>query len=57
MEYLFTIFAVVWIVFNLPVPPAGGVGMTRLVIGLLGIVLLVLILFGGLGLPHLRGGT
>jgi len=57
LDYLFTIFAVVWIVFNLPVPPAGGVGMTRLIVGLLGIVLLVLILFGGLGLPHLRGGA
>jgi hypothetical protein len=43
MEYLFTIFAIVWIVFNLPVPPAGGVGTAKWVVGLVGIVLLVLI--------------
>lgn len=46
MEYLFCIFAVVWIVFNLPVPPAGGPGYAKLIVGLVGIVLLVLILLG-----------
>lgn len=47
MELLFGIFAIVWIVFNLPVPPAGGVGYTRLLVGLLGIVLIVLLLLVG----------
>lgn len=46
MEYLFTIFAIVWIVFALPVPPAGGPGYAKLIVGLLGIVLLVLFLMG-----------
>lgn len=53
MEYLFTVFAIVWIVFQLPVPPAGGVGMTKFVIGLLGILLLVLAFLGMV--PH-HGG-
>jgi hypothetical protein len=46
MEYLFTIFAIVWIVFNIPFPPAGGTGTTKLLIGVFGIVLLVLVLIG-----------
>jgi hypothetical protein len=46
MEYLFAIFAIVWIVLNLPVPPIGGTGMAKLVIGLAGIILLVLVLLG-----------
>lgn len=47
MEYLFTIFAIVWIVLNLPVPPtAGSVGITKLIVGLMGIILLVLVLLG-----------
>lgn len=53
MEYLFTIFAIVWITFNLPVPPAGGIGMGKLIVGLVGIVLLVLVLLGMV--PH-HGG-
>jgi len=54
VEYLFTIFAIVWIVFNLEVPPAGGIGMTKLIIGLVGVVLLVLVLLGLM--PHRVGG-
>lgn len=48
MEYLFTIFAIVWIAFNLPVPPPSptGYGMAKLIVGLVGIILLVMILFG-----------
>lgn len=46
MEYLFTIFAIVWIALNLPVPPAGGPGYAKLVIGLVGIILLVFVLVG-----------
>jgi hypothetical protein len=46
MEYLFTIFAIVWIVLNLPVPPVGGVGTAKLIIGLAGVILLVLVLLG-----------
>lgn len=51
MEYLFTIFAIVWIVFNLPVPPYGGFALTRLIVGLVGIILLIFVLFG---VPHMR---
>jgi hypothetical protein len=50
MEYLFTIFAIVWIVFNLPAPPATGMSMAKLIVGLVGIVLLVLVLLGMV--PH-----
>jgi hypothetical protein len=46
MEYLFAIFAVTWVVFNLPVPPVGGVGTTKLIVGLVAIILLVLVLLG-----------
>lgn len=46
MEYLFTIFAIVWVVFNLPAPPATGMNMAKLIVGLVGIVLLVLVLLG-----------
>lgn len=46
MEYLFTIFAIVWIALNLPVPPAGGIGTGKLIVGLVGIILLVFVLFG-----------
>lgn len=54
MEYLFTIFAIVWIVLNLPIPPApGGIGLTKLIVGLVGIILLVLVLIGG---SHWRVG-
>jgi hypothetical protein len=50
VEYLFTIFAIVWIVFNLPVPPTNGPGYAKLIIGLVGIILLVLVLLGMM--PH-----
>ena len=46
MEYLFCNFAIVWIVLNLPVPHTGSVGMTKLIVGLAGIILLVLVLLG-----------
>jgi hypothetical protein len=46
MEYLFCIWAVVYIVFNLPFPPAGAGGTTKMVVGVFGIVLLVLVLLG-----------
>ena len=50
MEYLFVIWAIVYIVFQLPAPPpAGGIGMAKLIIGLVGIILLVIFLFG---IPH-----
>lgn len=51
MEYLFAIFAIVWITFNLPFPPAGGAGTTKLLVGVFGIVLLVLVLLG-MGVPR-----
>ena len=50
MEYLFTIFAIVYIVYGLPVPPAGGMSLAKLIVGLVGIILLVLVLFGMM--PH-----
>jgi hypothetical protein len=50
MEYLFTIFAIVWVVLNLPVPPVGGTGYAKLIIGLVGIILLVFVLLGMI--PH-----
>jgi hypothetical protein len=46
MEYLFAVWAIVYIVFQLPVPPAGGPGYAKLIVGLVGIILLVLILLG-----------
>lgn len=46
MEYLFAIFAIVWIVFALPVPPTNSVGTAKLVVGLAGIILLVLFFLG-----------
>ncbi len=50
MEYLFTIFAIVWIALNLPAPPAGGVATAKLIVGLVGIILLVFVLLGVV--PH-----
>lgn len=49
MPYLFAVWAIVYIVLNLPVPPVGGYGMTKLIIGIVGIILLLLVL---LGAPH-----
>lgn len=50
MEYLFTVFAIVWIVFNLPIPPpTTSAGLAKLIIGLVGIILLIIFLFG---IPH-----
>jgi hypothetical protein len=46
MEYLFCIWAIVYIVFQLPVPPAGGTGYAKLIVGLVGIILLILVLLG-----------
>jgi hypothetical protein len=46
MDYLFCIFAIVWIAFNIPTPPTGGVGTAKLIVGLVGIILLIFVLFG-----------
>ena len=44
MTLLFGIFAIIWIVFNLPVPPVGGIGYTKLIVGIVGIILIALFL-------------
>lgn len=47
MEYLFAIWAVVWMVCQLTPPPQGNFGLLKLVALLVGIILIVFVLFGG----------
>lgn len=51
MEYLFAIFAITWIVFDLP---ESGAPMWKLVTGLVAIILIIFVLFG---VPHMVGSA
>ncbi len=50
IDYLFAVFAIVWIVLNMPYP---GPPMYKLVTAIVGIILILFVLFG-LPAYHLR---